>query len=353
MPENTHLRFLLQLLYVVLAVFALWIMAHFLLPWLLPFLLALALSTLLEPLVLLLTNKLALKRAPVSGLCTLTLAILLITVLTLFLSRSWYELGLLLGRLPTLLSGLPSLGSTFERWAYSFVVALPTQFQEFFQESIQNIISQGISLPNRFYDWLSGYVLSLITALPNLVLFLFTTLLATYFTSASRPTILSFLWARIPQRWRPQLQSAYRQSKVALIGWLKAQGLLILITLAQLAVGFLILKVEFALLLAAMVAVVDALPVFGTGAVLLPWALFSFFSGDRSHALGLVILYATIVLVRNVLEPRLVGEKLGLHPLVALLAIYLGFQIFGVLGMIFAPLLTVLGRGILRRFLGK
>ena len=97
---------------------------------------------------------------------------------------------------------------------------------------------------------------------------------------------------------------------------------------------------------AALVALVDAIPIFGTGTVLLPWAAISSLSGSHSLALGLVLLYGVITVVRNVLEPRLVGGTLGLHPLAALAAMYVGFQAFGVLGMILAPILAVLGKGL-------
>ena len=207
-------------------------------------------------------------------------------------------------------------------------------------------MAQGIALPNRFYDWLSGLVVKTASVLPQGFLFLFTTLLATYFASAGLPELRGALKQKLPAAWGPRLGAGRDQLKRVLGGWLKAQGLLMLITFGELAAGFLVLRVDLALLLAAVVALVDALPVFGTGTVLLPWAVFAFLGGDRWLALGLLILYGVITLVRNVLEPRLVGEKLGLHPLLALAAMYVGFQAFGVAGMILVPLLAVLAKGL-------
>lgn len=97
-------------------------------------------------------------------------------------------------------------------------------------------------------------------------------------------------------------------------------------------------------MLSALIALVDALPVLGTGTVLVPWALVSLLGGNWKLALGLAVLYGVIWLVRSLLEPRLIGSRVGLPPLAALLSLYVGFQAFGVAGMILAPLLAVLVR---------
>lgn len=220
-------------------------------------------------------------------------------------------------------------------------MALPVQFQDFFQEALSGLISQGISLPNRFYDALAGLVTRCAAALPDGMLFLFTTALATYFSSAGRARLLAFLRRQAPQSWQGRLEESRVILKGAFGGWLRAQGILMLVTFGELAVGFLLLRVDLFLLLAALVALVDALPVFGTGTVLLPWALVTFLSGDWKLALGLLALYGLVSLVRSLLEPKLVGDKVGLPPLAALFAMYLGFKALGVPGMILAPLAAI------------
>jgi len=186
-------------------------------------------------------------------------------------------------------------------------------------------------------------VTGLASALPAAALFLFTTVLATYFTSAGRPA-LDGLRRRLPPPWRTRLGRVAGGLREALGGWLKAQGLLMLITFGELAAGFLLLRVELSLLLAGLVALVDALPVFGTGTVLLPWAVLALLGGDVRMSVGLLVLYSVISLVRSLLEPRLVGARVGLPPLAALVCMYVGFQALGVLGMLLAPLAAVLAR---------
>lgn len=346
MPENKHLRFLLKLLYAALALAALWLALRFLIPWLLPFLLAAGLAALLEPVIRLLGKKFRLARRWAAALCTLLLSALLCGGIGLLAWRAWYEAGVLMEKLPALLAGLPELGRKVEAWLYRFTVALPVPLQDRFQAAMESLTAQGSALSGRLTGWLSEAVGGAVSALPGAFLFLFTTLLATYFISAGRPELAQRLARMIPARWTSRLQEGRSRLKQVLAGWLKAQGLLILITFGELAVGFLVLRVDPALLLAGLVALVDALPVFGTGTVLIPWAVLAFFGGSRELALGLLILYGAVTVVRNVLEPRLVGERLGLHPLLALAAMYVGFQAFGVAGMVLAPFAAVLAKGL-------
>jgi sporulation integral membrane protein YtvI len=339
--EKRLVRVLLTLLCAALAAAGVWLAFTVLLPWVLPFLLALGLAWLMEPAVKMLMGRFRLKRGLAAALTTAGLALLLCGALGLVLWRMGYELALLLGRLPVLLSGLPALGNQVEDWAYRFIVALPVQLQDFAKDALDGFIRQGISLPAKLYDVLAGIAAGAAAAVPDAMLFLFTTALAAYFTSAARPQVLSFLSRQMPASWRDRLGKAVPVLKTALGGWLRAQGLLMLVTFGELTVGFLILQVDLALLLAALVALVDALPVFGTGTVLLPWALFSLLSGDWKLALGLAVLYGLVSAVRSLLEPRLVGQKAGLPPLAALFAMYVGFRALGVWGMLLSPLAAI------------
>lgn len=341
MPENRHVRFLLTLLYLALFILGGWLFLRVLLPWVLPFLLALGLAWLLERPVCGLVRRFHLRRWVASMLCTMGLALILGGALGLVLWRAVYEVGLLLGRLPVLLAGLPTFGGQVEDWAYRFIVAAPVQYQELLRSGVEGLVSQGISLPNRFYDWLAGMVTGAVGAIPDAALFVFTTALATYFSSATRSKLLAFLRAQVPPRWHARMDQGREVMKGAFGSWLRAQGILMLVTFGILTAGLLFLRVDLALLLAALVALVDALPIFGTGTVLVPWAAVSLLQRDWTLGVGLLVLFGLVSLVRSLLEPRLVGQRIGLPPLAALFAMYLGFSAFGVWGMVFSPLVAI------------
>ena len=115
-----------------------------------------------------------------------------------------------------------------------------------------------------------------------------------------------------------------------------------LLTFVELLVGFLALRVEYVFLLAFLTAVLDILPVLGVGTVLIPFALFSFVTGNVFQGVGLLILYGLITVIRQIAEPHLVGKSLGLHPILMLVSFYAGWKLFGVAGVFLGPALALL-----------
>ncbi|MBQ9151486.1 MAG: AI-2E family transporter, partial [Clostridia bacterium] len=129
--------------------------------------------------------------------------------------------------------------------------------------------------------------------------------------------------------------------------------LLGLLTFCLSFIGLALLRVPYAFILALLLAVVDLLPLLGTGIILIPWALVCLLLGQVKLGIGLLVLYAVATLVRQILEPKLIGDGLGLHPLVSLLSMYAGLRLFGVWGMILAPLVAAGVRAVVgadRRF---
>ena len=114
------------------------------------------------------------------------------------------------------------------------------------------------------------------------------------------------------------------------------------VTFLILTAGFFFLRVEYALLFALLITIIDALPVFGTGTVLIPWSMAQFLRGDTRCGVGLLLLYAVAALTRQALEPRLVGKQVGLNPVLTLLALYTGYRLLGVGGMIVFPIAAML-----------
>lgn len=343
MPQNKHARFLLTLLYTALAVGTLVLF----LPWLAPFLLALLLAALLERPVAALTRLFAGHRRPAALLCTLLLTGLLAGGLWILFRRACYELGLLLERFPLLLGRLPSLRDTAEQYIYRFLVALPVDTQETLRTTIGDLLSRGVTIPASLYEWLLGAASRVTGAIPGIGLFAFTTILAVYFISSGRPALSDAVFRLIPEKWR----ALAIEGKVRLVraagSWLRVQGLLLIVCFVLLSAGLLLLGVDLAFLIAAGTALLDALPIFGVGVVLIPWAVASFFGGNYSLGFGFLILYMILWLARGVLEPKLMGDSIGLPPLFALMAMYGGFTFFGIAGMILAPLVAAMLRQLL------
>ena len=119
------------------------------------------------------------------------------------------------------------------------------------------------------------------------------------------------------------------------------------LTFAMLLIGFWVLRVEYAFLLAFLIALADLLPVIGVGTILIPWSIVMLLQRQFYLGFGLLILFFAISLVRQVAEPKVLGKSLGLHPLLTLFATYVGFVLFGIVGMILAPIVALFAKRLL------
>ena len=319
----------------------LWLASRYLLPILLPFLLAACLALAAEPLVRVLHRRLKLPRGAASGIAvviTLILAALIVLALCALLLR---ELGQLAGILPdlgeTALSGMESL----EGFLLELAAGTPAAVSPILVSGVESFFSDGTALLDQVIARAVQLASGVVTRIPDSALGFGTWILASFMISAKLPQIRHWLKGRLPASWRERYLPAVKRLKQNLSGWLLAQLKLTGITFCLLTVGFLLLRVRYAPLWAAVISLLDALPVLGTGTVLIPWSLVCFLQGDPIQAVGLLGIYAAASLIRSVLEPRLVGKQLGLDPLLTLLALYAGYRFWGILGMLLAPLLAV------------
>ncbi len=320
---------------------AVWLGLRYLLPVALPFLLAGLLAVAAEPLVGFFDKKMKLPRGVATGIgvsMSLVLLALFVMVLVALMLRQVQGLA---GVLPdiegTAVEGLNLL----EQWLLGLLRSAPKGIGTMLTGSVQALFSDGTAVLERVVSWLLGLASGVLSRLPDSALGLFTWLLASYMISAKLPNIRLWLQKKLPPVWRETYLPGWKRIKRAVLGWLKAQIKLIGVTFLVLTAGFSALQISRAPLWAAVIALLDALPVLGTGTVLVPWSVVCFLQGDMPRGIGLLGVFAAASLLRSVLEPRLVGKQLGLDPLITLVAMYTGYRLFGIGGMIFAPLLAV------------
>lgn len=340
MQLQKHLRFILYLIYALLAAATF----RVLFKGLLPFLLAFLLSCLLEPMVRLLTCKIKLNRTWAAIVILLLFAAALLLGLWFLLRRLWYELSLLNDLLPQLLTALETFLSRGEGLLYRFSIASPPALQNALDNALASAGSQLKTVMSDVSAKALSSLASVAGALPSAGLFVLTLLLGTFLIISGRPALISFLRRQIPPQWLPKLDKTAQKTKDALCGWLRAQGILIAGTFLLLTSGFLLIGVDPALLLAAGIALLDALPVFGAGMVLLPWAVVQLIGGNYLRGVFFLVLYVILLLFRSFMEPKLLSNQTGLPPLAALFCMYTGFTLFGVVGMFLVPLLAVILR---------
>lgn len=319
----------------------LWLGARYLMPILTPFLLAILLALAAEPLVRFFSTKAKLPRVAATGIgITMTLTLLVICLMVLF-ALLLRQLRSLAGIVPSLedaaLQGLDSL----QLWLAQLVRGMPKSIRPMAERSVDGLFSNGSAVIDRIAAWLLSLATNIISKLPDSLLGFGTWLLASFMVSAKLPKLKEWLHSHLPKSWFETYLPMLRRLKKAIGGWLWAQCKLIGITFLVLSIGFFLLQISYAPLWAALISLVDALPVLGTGIILVPWSFISFLQGDSLRAIGLLGTYVVAVLLRSVLEPRFVGKQLGLDPLVTLFAMYAGYRLFGLGGMILSPLAAV------------
>lgn len=316
---------------------------QYLLPALLPFLLGAAVAVLLRPFACWVRDTTRMRygaSAVAAALLFYGLAALLVCNLGFLVFAQTVSL---FTRLPELFSQgiIPSASSMWERSVEFMSRFLPTAglYMERVSEWATTITGEALSqLSGSVLHWAAGFV----AGLPSLFINIFLTVLSSVFILSDYDGIASFIFRQLS----PRLQKLARSSKSFLLSTgknvVKAYFLLMLLTFCEVTTGLWLLGVEYFAVMGILVAVVDVLPVLGSGAVLIPWGVWQVLSGSAGQGAGILLLYAVITVVRTIAEPKILGDRIGLPPLVTILSMYAGLRLFGIAGLILTPMTVTL-----------
>lgn len=330
-----------HLLTLLLTFFLAWLGLRFLLPLSAPFLLGTLLALSAEPMTGLLSKKLHLPRTVSSAIGVSAAFFLFAMLLLLVCAFLLRELKSLAAILPQLESTMHSGLTLLQTWLLKFTARMPDSIRPLLEENTTALFSDGTGFLSQAVRYLMGLAGNLLSHIPDSALTIGTAVLSGYMISAKLPKIRRWILRRIPKEKIRAFLRVLNRSKQVVTGWLLAQCKLMGVTFCILFPGLLLLRIPNALLWAAGISLVDAFPVLGTGTILLPWAFVSFLQQNTARAIGLSGIYVTVSLIRSGLEPKLIGSQLNLDPLVTLIVMYAGFQLWGIGGMFLAPLLTV------------
>ena len=340
-------RYVKNLLIVVGAALAIWALAAFGLGILLPFLLGYLVARGAEPLVKQMSRRSRLPRWVCTGIC--------VTVLLALVGMGLFLLGRVLvteilsfvRQLPQQLASLEQPLEQLRQWLLQLIARAPDGLEAALRQWVERLFESSSIVAEKLYEAAFSTASNVLAALPDVLLFTITAVLASFMISAQLPALRRQVVRYLPRRWQQQVSACAERIKQAMGGWIRAQLTLMGVTFGILCIGLTLLGVGFPILFAGLIALIDALPVFGTGTVLIPWAVLSFVQQETPMAVGLLVLYGVAALTRTSLEPRFIGRQIGLNPLITLLAMYTGFRLCGILGMILFPVGAIL----LRQFL--
>lgn len=333
-----------RLLWIVGMVVCLFAMLH-LFRFVAPFVIAALFAWIIDPAVRFLTRILGgskVVRGILSALFVILLSSLIIFLLLVLIGQLFEEGKALALALPGWVSNASSqLIAWIESIDWNWLV-VDAELEETLLQLLSELTTMLTSLATRVASVVARGAWRTASLVPQAVLFVVLTLMGTFYMSADKERIFGFLRSLLPERLRAR-SNVFRASILrAVLTQLRASLIMLLVTFAEISVGFLIMGLDYAVLLGLIIALLDALPVIGAGLFLIPMCLYGIVFGDLTFALGGGLIYLMTIVVRQLLEPRIIGRQLGLYPLATMMAMYAGMQAVGVLGLILGPITMLL-----------
>lgn len=307
-------------------------------PVLLPFAIGLLPAIAADKAAARLQSRLRSPRPVTAAVCVGLLYILFFLAVWLIGSILFRELEEFFRALPTLAGALTEPVHRLEQGLLRLASRFPDGIGAALEQWTREFFRSGAGVGAKLYDKVFSLASAFLRKAPDIALFSLTALLSGFFLAAELPDLQTLWKKKAPSAWQEKLQLALKKLKGTLFCWLKAQSKLMLVTFLVLTAGFLILGLDYPLLFGSAIALIDALPVLGSGLILIPWSMVQFLAGNTFCGVGLLCIYGASALIRTALEPKLLGKQMGLDPLLTLLALYAGYHFFGIFGMILFPM---------------
>ena len=337
-------KFIVDVVFWGLVLLLVWAACKFILPVMIPFIIAFTIASLLQiPVRRLCRNYPEKKRAISVTVCIIFFALAAALVAALG-AKAFSSMVGLMKSLPSVYQNevAPAFGALLKRGEAMLATldpAIAAEIHKVLQQFLSNIGSHLSRLSMNAVKILSGGLVGI----PAVVIRLIVTIISTFFWMADYDKIMDFCGRCIPAGKRDTVRQLIQYVKKTIVIYLKSYSILFLLTFVELSIGFTILRIPYPILVALGVAIFDIMPILGTGGILLPWAVILVVMGDYLMALGMLLLYLVITIVRQSVEPKVVGKQIGLHTLATLISMYLGLELIGILGMFIFPVtLTIL-----------
>lgn len=345
MEYEKRKHFIINLLYGALIVMIVFITINYGLGLITPFLLAFLIAYFIKTPAKFIAKKAHLPYKPVALLLVLLFyATIGILIALLSIKIVTATIGFV-GALPALYTTQiePSLSSLFHDIERAFArmdPALIAPLNDVFTQFIQSVGELVTNLSVNAVRSLSGYA----TSLPGLFVKMVLMIISTFFIAGDYDILIGFASRQLSEKATVFLRSIREYVLGTLFVCIRSYALIITITFVELSIGLTILGIEDSVLIAFCIAIFDILPVLGTGGIMIPWVILAALQGHFSLSIGLLVVYVVITIIRNIIEPKIVGSQIGLHPIVTLVSMFVGAQLFGVIGLFGFPILLSLLR---------
>lgn len=331
-----YLRIILNIIIPLTGLYLVCVWGPRVLGFFIPFVIGWMIALIANPLVRFLEKRLKIVRKHGSMLIIAGVLALIISLLYFVLGKAYVEIREFIGDLPALYDRAAAEIRGAVQNGNRMFEFLPDEFRTAvmqFTENIGTYVGDLVSKAAAPTVEIAGNVAK---GIPNVLVNTVITILSSYLFIAEQDKILAWMRRYAPKFVLRYAEYLKKDARGVIGGYFLAQFRIMFVVAGILAVGFLFLKVKYGLLLAVLISMLDFLPVFGTGTALFPWAAVKLFTGEYTYAAGLLILYVVTQVSRQLIQPKIVGDSMGLPPLLTLFLLYLGFKVKGIAGMILA-----------------
>lgn len=308
-----------------------------------PFLIAFIISLIIEPAIRFIMRRMKLTRKTSSIIIFVIVSVIILGGVIWGVISLFAEASNLLQGLNGYVEKIYTLFHDFTNQFNYNKIHLPNEINKIFQNSTNGLL-------NNISNWIRSSLtalLNIVTSIPTIAIYFVITIMALYLICVDKVYILDQIEHHLPKKWVFKLGTHIRELTKTLGGFLKAEITLIFVSFIISLVGLYILKIanfniEYPLLMALFIGFVDALPILGSGTVMVPWAVISGLNGDIKLGIAIIVLFAIMSTIRQFLEPRLVSKHIGTHPIFTLIAMYTGFKFMGIIGMLIGPIILII-----------
>jgi len=311
--------------------------------WLMPFIVGFAIASMLKPIIKKTQSNFKMNKKILSALIILifygTIGVF-IGLISVKLFVSTKEIFIMLPNLykDTIEPEIYQVFSILVQWTSRLDPAIVRGMNDIitsFSQSLGNLISSISS-------GVVGLITNMLSSVPAFFVKVVFSIISSFYFAMDYDIITGFIMRQLPEKIKSSISEVKSHTAKTMWKFCKAYGIIIGITFIELSIGLLILKVDKAFTIAALIAIMDIVPVLGVGGIVVPWAIIKFFTGEIKMAVGLAIIYVVVLVVRNIIEPKVVGDQIGLHPIVMLMCMFAGVQIFGLIGLFLLPIIIII-----------
>ena len=348
MSTEKKKKFIIDTAYLALVLALGYVSLQFVLPLLMPFVLAFLIAYMLRRPIRFFSRVFHVPK----GLAAVLLVVLTYGAIGLLLAlagiRITATIASLVQQIPSIYNNyiLPDLTDLFT-WLEDLLARLDPSLMSALEELQTQLLNMLWQLVSSLSGLLMGgvsFATSLATSLPGFLIRVLLMVISTFFIAIDYEKIVKFVLGCL----RGHTRDVILQIKSYVVGTLfvciRSYALIMFITFVELSIGLSVIRVERAMLVALLIAIFDILPILGTGGIMIPWAILTALGGNVPRALALLVVYVIITIIRNIIEPRIVGKQIGLHPVLTLMSMFVGTHLFGVVGLFGLPILLSLLR---------